>query len=141
MLEYGIDALGFNVAFYILGMAGGFVRSITKDHITIKAGAINIFVGGVVACYFTPIIAHHTLMRNKDTIFATALGLGFCAMGLFTIYDHIESWAKKNPKFFVTQFANWLAATARHLGAKPSDTPHGGDQHADDDYAERDTER
>jgi uncharacterized membrane protein len=123
IVEYGYDQLGFNVAFFILGAAGGFVRSITKDNVGLRHGLINIFVGGIFAAYGTPFLIFKFTIKAKEEVFAIALCMGFLVMGIFAVWNKIEIWARNNPKLFISIIANWLFSVAKRLGAGGTNGP------------------
>ena len=131
MQNYAIDEFGFHLAFFILGMAGGFVRSIIRDKISLRSGAVNVTVGGIMSSYFTPLATEYWNFHSKEATFATALGIGFLAMGMFILYQKLEQWATANPTFFIAPIintlTNWLTGLSQKLSSTPPPPPH--DEH------------
>lgn len=133
LLQIIYEPFGFDLAFFILGMAGGFIRTITHDGTTLRQGLINVVVGGFAANYFTLIFVRWIGLTGKEYLFAGALLLGFFAVGVFVIFEQLETWAKKNPKNFLAFLINGASGILKHIQSAGAETKNKNNESGNDD--------
>jgi len=88
-----LEGLGFRLADFVAGMAGGIVHMIIdSSEKTLLHRAMNVIAGAVTAAYCTPLIAHYlSIAENFERALAFIIG----SIGL-RVMDKLLDFIEKN---------------------------------------------
>ena len=88
-----LEGLGFRLADFVAGMAGGIVHMlIDNSEKSILHRALNVLAGAVTAAYITPLVAYY---MSIDEAFERALAFLIGSIGL-RLMDKVLEFIEKN---------------------------------------------